>query len=90
MINLLSFNSYQTNYAPLKCHPFNLTFKGNPAASKTVGGLNRDVFERSLDGLKSKLLEIRNAYIKTNPEAFLTLDHIKSNYDNSYIIHLIH
>lgn len=36
--------------------------------------------------LRSRLEAIRNAYIKEHPEAFMTLDHIKSNYDNPWII----
>ena len=36
--------------------------------------------------LRSRLQSIRDAYIKEHPEAYMTLDHIKSNYDNTRII----
>ncbi len=46
----------------------------------------QDNFELSINALKDRLIKIRDAYIKENPEAFLTLDHFKSNYDNYFYI----
>ena len=48
--------------------------------------LEKDIFEKNINNLKRKLLEIRNSYIENNKEAFLTLDHIKSNFDNHYVL----
>lgn len=48
--------------------------------------LEKDLFEKNINNLKRKLLEIRNSYIENNKEAFLTLDHIKSNFDNHYVL----
>ena len=45
--------------------------------------LGTDMFIPTKD-IRKTLIEIRDTYLEENPEAFLTLDHIKSNYDNSW------
>ncbi len=62
------------------------SFKANKPAINISKTLERDVFEKNVNELKRNLLEIRNKYIENNKNAFITLDHIKSNYDNHYII----
>lgn len=51
--------------------------------------LNSDVFVSEAKALRKKLIDIRQKYLKRDPEAFLTLDHIKSNYDNWYTVRSI-
>lgn len=63
-------------------------FRQNRAAVIPLNNKNLscDTIEISENALKNKLLQVRDNYIAQNPEAFNTLDHIKSNYDNSWII----
>ena len=55
-------------------------------ANTAVSGLNSDVFISEAKTLRKKLIDIRQEYLKNDPELFLTLDHIKSNYDNWYTV----
>lgn len=61
-------------------------FKGKFLPSTTSKVLSCDIFEKDLARLKTRLLEIRTSYLRQNPEAFITLDHMKSNYNNPRII----
>lgn len=54
--------------------------------NERLAPLAQDTVEISSEALKADLLKVRNQYISENPDAFLTLDHIKSNYDNSYVL----
>jgi len=61
-------------------------FKGKFSSSTPSKVMSCDIFEKDLTRLKTKLLEIRTSYLRRNPEAFITLDHMKSNYNNHFII----
>ena len=87
MINLLQFNAKINNSSNNNVSFPN--FKGSLKPLNTTKNLTSDVFEKRIDSLKTKLLEVRNSYLKQNPEAVMTLDHIKSNYDNSYVINSV-
>ncbi len=52
-------------------------------------GLNADIFVSETKDLRRKLIDIRQNYLQNNKEAFLTLDHIKSNYANWQITNSI-
>ena len=57
-----------------------------PLATVTcLAPLQSDVFVPRQKDIREELLDIRGKYLSTNSEAFLTLDHIKSNYDNNYL-----
>ena len=85
LINLLqSYKSQNKIVSPARnCTPVN--FKSLGTTIKPASVSVRDTFVSSKGALRKNLIEIRNSYIKRNPEAFLTLDHIKSNFDNSWI-----
>ena len=73
--------SFLTNYK--------VSFTGSSGANKLEKIPEKDVFEKKSDTnscLKSKMLKLRDDYIKENPDAFITLDHIKSNYDNWHVL----
>ena len=64
-----------------------LKSKPQKAIMGKIASLSADVVDiKPGRALRGRLLAIRNAYLKENPEAFHTLDHIKSNYDNTHII----
>lgn len=85
MINIFLQNNLSPQNLNLKkSSTFN--FRGSTPSLKIEKNLTQDIFQKSFNGLKRKMLEIRNNYIKQNPEAFLTLDHIKSNYDNPLLM----
>lgn len=84
MINFNAITEYckQTNACKLKD-----TYHSSLAAAEIkMKEQNEDVFCRSKIGTKFALQHKRDAYLKKNPEAFHTLDHIKSNYDNYSIM----
>lgn len=49
-------------------------------------GLSTDKFQPATKDIRDELLEVRSKYLETNQEAFITLDHIKSNFDNDWLI----
>lgn len=68
---------------------YKVSCSGSNGVNKLEKTPEKDVFEKKSDTnscLKSKMLKLRDDYIKENPEAFITLDHIKSNYDNWHIL----
>ena len=85
-INLLQPHLSQKNPKVQVNYCTQMSFKSLNAAKKTSAVLTKDVFESTKSPLRARLLAIREAFIKNNPDSFLTLDHIKSNYDNSWII----
>lgn len=77
-------NFISNNKCVQKSSPPVFSGKVKSIASRDV--LQTDTFKRNFDNLKSKMLELRQAYLEQNPDAFITLDHIKSNYDNSFVV----
>lgn len=89
LINLLQPYLSQKN-TKLSANSFaQVSFKSLKTPIKAGNTLTRDVFESSKKSLREMLLDARATYIKNNPEAFLTLDHIKSNFDNWYVLNSV-
>lgn len=87
--NLIVSISAITNYCKTYTGcPLKNVFKNysGQMAGKALSGLNADVFVSEAKNLRRELIDIRQEYLKKDSEAFLTLDHIKSNYDNWYTV----
>lgn len=68
---------------------YKVSFSGNNGVNSLEKVPEKDVFVKKTDSninLKSKMIKLRDDYIKENPDAFITLDHIKSNYDNWHVL----
>ena len=81
-MNINHFYKINIKHIPNKINP---NFQGIKLALKSEQALKQDVFEKKTNILKNKLLEVRNAYLKNNKDAYITLDHIKTNFDNWFV-----
>ena len=81
-MNINNFYKININHFPNKINP---SFQGIKPAPKLEQALRQDVFEKKTGILKEKLLEVRDAYLKNNKDAYITLDHIKTNFDNWFV-----
>ena len=67
-------------------------FQALPASVKNTTSLQQplaDVFIPAPINIRQELLQIRQRYLDADPDALITLDHIKSNYDNHYVTNSI-
>ena len=55
--------------------------------TEPLSKLTKDTFEAAPKPLRERLIAIRDAYLKTDNEAFLTVEHVKDSYDNyTYVL----
>ncbi len=86
-MNIKAIKIFCQNYPQCKLQQVLSHIRTSKAAESTnLAPLTEDVVQLSREGLVDDLLRVRNNYLAENKDAFITLDHIKSNYDNSYVL----
>ena len=86
-MNIKAIKIFCQNYPECKLQHVLSHIQGTKTANTTnLAPLTEDVVQLSREGLIENLLKVRDNYIAKNNDAFITLDHIKSNYDNSYVL----